>query len=180
MDYSKFNKTIARKLLAALAIINNPEIAPAIRQINQEILFKEVGDAVYAKVYDMNAFDFQIQHTTGPGMDNRHFGLAKKASASVSAGVLGMDEYVNNFLDSAASKAQGDAFNTARESRQFPRVTRRTVGETCKWCQSLAGTYTNPPSDVFARHGGCDCEIRTEGFKSRNGLLNNYVKPQDR
>lgn len=180
MDYAKLNRTILAKVMAALKLINNPEIDPEVRQLNQEILFREVGAAVYAKVYDMNAFDYEIQHTTGPGIDERYFGLAKVASASVSTGTVGLEEYVKNYLDHAASKAQHDATVTARQSGKRTRVIRTVNGDTCKWCRSLAGEYENPPADVFRRHGGCDCNIRTEGYRSRNGLLNNYVKPQDR
>ena len=68
MDYSKLNDSIINKVLKALALINNPEIDPEIRQLNQEILFREVGTAVYNKVYDMNAFDFEIEYTRGPGI----------------------------------------------------------------------------------------------------------------
>lgn len=180
MNYADLNKTIIAKVLRALAILNNPEITPAVRQLNQEILFREVGSAVYAKVYDMNAFDFEIERTIGAGIDDRYFGLAKVASASVATGTLGLDEYVGNYLDNIAGKAQQDAFTNAQQSRKFPRVIRETRGETCKWCRSMAGTYDNPSGEVFRRHGACDCEIRTEGFRSRNGQLNNYVKPKDR
>lgn len=180
MDYAKLNRTIIDKVMAALKLINNPEIDPQIRQLNQEILFREVGAAVYAKVYDMNAFDFEIEYTTGPGIDDRYYGLAKVASASVATGALGLQEYVKNYLDYAASQAQDDAARNARENGKLTRVIRTTNGKTCKWCTSKAGEYTDPPSDVFHRHGGCDCNIRTEGYKSRNGLLNNYVKPKDR
>jgi len=180
MDYAKLNRTILAKMMEALAIINNPEIEPEVRQLNQEILFREVGAAVYAKVYDMNAFDFEIEHTVGVGIDERYYGLAKVASGSVSTGTLGLEEYVKNYLDTMASKAQHDALKTARQSNKHPTVTRKTVGDTCKWCRSLAGTYTNPSSDVFRRHGGCDCAVITEGYRSRNGLLGNYVQPQNR
>lgn len=179
MDYAKLTKTITPKVLAALALINNPEISPAIRQLNQEILFREVGAAVYAKIYDMNAFDYDIAHTTGPGIDDRYYGLAKKASASVSTGKLGLEEYVTNFLYYTASAAQHDATRNARESGKRTKVIRKMNGETCKWCESLAGTYENPDSEVFRRHGGCDCLIITEGYKKRNGLLDNYVKDKD-
>ena len=162
--------------MAALAIINNPEIAPEVRQLNQEILFKEVGAAVYAKVYNMNAFDYEIEHTTGPGIDNRHFGLAKVAAASISAGALGLPLLVRNYLDTMASKAQLDATHNAQQSGKRTKVTRKMNGETCSWCESLAGTYENPDSEVFKRHRGCDCSIITEGYRTRNGQLNNYSK----
>ena len=176
MDYAALNDTIQKKVMAALAIINNPEVAPDVRQLNQEILFREVGAAVYAKVYNMNAFDYEIEHTTGPGIDDRHFGLAKVAAASVSAGALGLPLLVRNYLDTMASKAQQDATHNARQSGKRTRVIRKMNGETCGWCESLAGTYENPDSEVFKRHRGCDCSIITEGYRTRNGQLNNYSK----
>jgi hypothetical protein len=180
MDYHKLNATIINKVLRALALINNPEIQPDIRQLNQEILFREVGAAVYAKVYDMNAFDFEIAHTTGPGIDDRYYGMAKIASGSVATGTLGLDQQVRNFLDNMTSKAQYDAAVNAKQSGKRTRVIRKMNGETCAWCESLAGSYESPDSEVFRRHRDCDCSITTEGYRTRNGLLNNYVKPQDR
>jgi hypothetical protein len=176
MNYAGLNDTIIKKVLAALAIINNPEIEPEVRQLNQEILFREVGTAVYAKVYNMNAFDYEILHTTGSGIDDRYYGLAKKASAAVSAGAIEIPDLVRNYLDTMASKAQMDATRNARQSGKRTRVTRKMNGETCDWCQSLAGTYENPDSEVFKRHRGCDCSLITEGYNTRNGLLNNYAK----
>lgn len=176
MNYSDLNDTIVKKVLRALALINNPEIDPEIRQLNQEILFREVGTAVYDKVYDMNAFDFEVQHTRGPGIDDRYYGLAKVVSGSVATGTLGLDQTVRTYLDGMAAKAQQDAVKNARQSGKYTRVVRETRGETCKWCQNLAGTYTNPGPEVFRRHRECDCSIVTEGYRTRNGQLNNYVK----
>lgn len=166
--------------MTALALINNPEIDPEIRQLNQEILFREVGKSVYDKIYDMNAFDFEIEHTIGVGIDDRYYGMAKVAAASVSAGVVGLDEYVKNYIDNTIGKAQHDAMSTARDSGKHPTVTRIENSDACKWCKSKAGTFTDPDPSVFARHGGCNAQIRTTGYRSRNGLLNNYVKPSDK
>lgn len=176
MDYHKLNATIIDKVLKAMAIINNPEIEPEVRQLNQEILFREVGAAVYAKVYEMNAFDFEIEHTRGSGINDSYFGLAKVAAASVALGTLALDQIVRNFLDNTAAKAQYDASLTAKESGKRTRVIRRPRGVTCEWCRSLAGVYDDPDPEIFARHRKCDCSIITEGYRSRNGLLNNYVK----
>ena len=86
-----------------------------------------------------------------------------------------MDEYIRNFLMSSAAKAQKDAFTTARQSgKRTTTVTRTEHGDACKWCQSKTGTYTDPGSDVFERHGGCEGKIVTKGYGSRNGLLSNY------
>lgn len=85
-----------------------------------------------------------------------------------------MDEYIKNFLMSSAAKGQKDATTTARQSGKRPTVTRTEHSDACKWCQSKTGTYTDPGSDVFERHGGCEGKIVTKGYGSRNGLLGNY------
>lgn len=185
MDYHLLNETIIDKVLRAVALINNPEIDPEVRQLNQEILFREVGNDIYAKIYDMNAFDFEIEHTRGLGMDDRYYGMAKVAAASVATGVLGLDQSIRTYLDSVVAQAQHDATRNALQSGNRVRVTREVRGEkTCKWCNGLAktyeGAYDDIPSDIWLRHRDCDCGIITEGFNSRNGLLDNYVKPKDR
>lgn len=85
-DYGKLARELSPKVLAGVALINNPEIAPDTRQLNQEIFLREVGKAIYDKTYDMNAFDMQIPHTKGAGIDDRYYGMAKVASNSVSTG----------------------------------------------------------------------------------------------
>lgn len=88
-----------------------------------------------------------------------------------------MDEYIKNFLMSSAAKAQKDAMVTARQSgKRTTTVTRTEHSDACKWCQSKTGTYENPGSDVFERHGGCEGKIVTKGYGAKNGLLNNYKK----
>lgn len=85
-DYGKLANSLAPKVLAAVALLNNPEIAPDTRQLNQEIFLREVSKAIYDKTYDMNAFDMDIPHTKGVGIDDRYYGMAKVASNSVSTG----------------------------------------------------------------------------------------------
>ncbi len=99
----------------------------------------------------MNAFDYDLQGTRGVGIDDRYYGLAKVSSAAVSTGALGLAEYVKNYLDHSASKAQQDATKNARQSGKRTKVIRKMNGETCKWCESLAGTYENPDSEIFRR-----------------------------
>lgn len=176
MNYSALNNTILPQVLATVALINNPEVDPEVRQLNQEILFREVGAAIYAKIYDMNAFDMEIQYTTGNGIDDRYYGLAKVLSDSISTGDSPNLDLITNYLNSMTALAQNDAMKTAKQSGKHPIVTRTPTGlKTCAWCESKAGTYVDPPGDVFARHRGCDCSIETSGYNSRNGTLNNYV-----
>ncbi len=88
-----------------------------------------------------------------------------------------MDEYIRNFLMTMAAKGQKDAMTIARQSGKKPTVTRTESSDACKWCRSNGGTYENPGSDVFERHGGCEGKIITKGYGSKNGLLGNYKKP---
>lgn len=87
-DYGKLARSLYPKVAAAVALLNNPEIAPDTRQLNQEIFLREVAKAIYDKTYEMNAFDMQIEHTKGDGIDDRYYGMAKVASNSVSTGVV--------------------------------------------------------------------------------------------
>lgn len=87
-DYGKLARSLYPKVAAAVALLNNPEIAPDTRQLNQEIFLREVAKAVYDKTYEMNAFDMQIEHTKGDGIDDRYYGMAKVASNSVSTGAV--------------------------------------------------------------------------------------------
>lgn len=181
MDYSKLNDRIIDKVLKVVALINNPEISPEVRQLYHERLFKAVGSAVYNQVYDMNAFDMEIDNSKGTGIDDRYYGMAKIASHSVSAGGdVYMKAQVITFLDQMTAKAQKDAMQTAKESGKHPTVTRIEPATSCKFCKAREGTFTDPDARIFQRHKKCRGNIYTKGYKSRNGLLDNYVKPKDR
>lgn len=174
MDYSKLPATIQTKVEKIITILNNPEIAPDIRQLNMERLFQTVGQATYAKIYAMNAWDMEIPHTIGKLTDTRFFGLAK---ITAGANVTNTDykRLVESYLASMTGLAQDDAFTTAKESGKAPTLTRQLTGHgDCDWCRAKAGTVTNPEPEDFGRHTDCDCKLITKGYKSRNGLLKNY------
>ena len=42
-----------------------------------------------------------------------------------------------------------------------PKIVRVEVGNCCKWCKSLVGTYQYPivPKDVYRRHENCRCTV---------------------
>ena len=85
-NYGALANSLTPKVLKAVGLLNNPEIDPNTRQLNQEILLREIAKAIYEKTYEMNAFDMDIAHTKGPGIDDRYYGMAKVASNSVSTG----------------------------------------------------------------------------------------------
>ena len=52
-----------------------------------------------------------------------------------------------------------------------PKIRRTATGETCDWCQAVAGTYSYPnvPKDVYRRHANCDCVVEyVDGGKIQN------------
>ena len=62
-----------------------------------------------------------------------------------------------------------------------PKIVRRASSGACKWCRSLAGTYTYPdvPKDVYRRHENCDCVVEyAEGGKHQNVYTKTTHQPQ--
>lgn len=184
MNYSDFLDTISEDMKEAVALINNPEIAPEIRRRNFEILFKEIGDDIYFMVYDMNAFDFEIQGTIGKGQSNAYYNLAKVASDGVTTSNRTIIwDTIDNWMNNVVGKAQYDAAATAISLGKYVVVKRSLRGSKsgpCEWCKSKVGThiaeYGQLDPSVFGRHSDCHCAIETEGFNSRNGTLNNYKR----
>lgn len=62
-----------------------------------------------------------------------------------------------------------------------PKIVRTTVGNCCKWCQKLAGSYVYPnvPNDVYRRHQNCRCTVnyKTSDGKRQNVWNKRIVKP---
>lgn len=46
-------------------------------------------------------------------------------------------------------------------SGMSPKIVRKEVGNCCKWCKSLVGTYSYPgvPKNVYRRHRNCRCTV---------------------
>lgn len=76
-----------------------------------------------------------------------------------------------SFLDSLSTNSRSIVDTSVRENADFhyqsglkPKIVRKTSGKSCKWCQSLAGTYNyadvkNTGNDVFRRHANCNCIV---------------------
>lgn len=78
--------------------------------------------------------------------------------------------------------------DTIRKNAEFhaevglsPKIVRTTVGNCCKWCQKLAGSYVYPnvPHDVYRRHQKCRCIVnyKTSDGKRQNIWTKRIVKP---
>lgn len=180
MNYGSLAETITKDMEEAIRLILNPEVDPEVRRLNLEILLRECGQKVYAVIYAMNAYDMEIEYTTGAGIDNDYYSIAKKLSDSVSVG--GTDKAYDSFalwLQDTIHKAQYDAFSTAYESGKHPTVTRTEPGgvsksthryeSACDWCKRHTGTFIEPTKEVFRQHECCNGIIKTSGWRTRNG-----------
>lgn len=58
------------------------------------------------------------------------------------------------------------------EAGMVAKVIRKSSGHCCKWCESIAGTYTYPdvPQDVYRRHDNCDCTVEYVNGKVRQNV----------
>lgn len=172
MNYGSLASTIDQDLVEAVETILNTEIDPEVRRFNLEILLRESGEKIYQVIYAMNAYDMEIEFTAGNGINDNYYGMAKNLSDSISLG--GKDKAMAEFelwLQDVIHKAQYDAFVTAGENGKYRTVTRTERGDCCDWCRAHVGTFIEPSSEVFGQHEHCKGEIRTSGWKSRNGTL---------
>ena len=92
---------------------------------------------------------------------------------------LDFKELVENNSRSIVDESQEQTAQARYEMGYTPTITRTTLGETCDWCNGLAGTREYNPQtmsrDIFARHRNCDCLIEL----NRNGgteVVNNYSR----
>lgn len=95
---------------------------------------------------------------------------------------LDFKELVENNSRSIVDESQEQTAQARYEMGYTPTISRSTVGETCDWCNGLAGTREYNPQtmsrDIFARHRNCDCLIEL----NRNGgteVVNNYSRRND-
>ena len=172
MNYGSLATTVDKDFLEAIRLILNAEVEPEVRRLNLEILFRESGSKIYDVIYAMNAWDFEIEYTTGLGIDDLYYGLAKTLSDSVSLGgnTKAMEAF-ELWLADTIHKAQYDAFRNAAESGKYRVATRWEPADACSWCRMHVGTFIEPDSEVFRQHDNCRGRITTEGWRSHNGTL---------
>lgn len=179
MDFSEFIESLTPKLNRLINIINDESVSPELRKAAHRSALEIIGSQIYAKAYDMTAWDLDIADTLAPAYDRAQAsGMARNLSDSLATGDMKTaKEQSTTFMLIAVGMAQSMAFQTAGSFGKHRILRRRTTGkEDCSWCDEKRGTYFNPKDDDFRRHGGCDCIFTVEGFHSRNGTLNNYTK----
>jgi hypothetical protein len=83
-----------------------------------------------------------------------------------------LDEPVKTFSLSVVDDTLQSNMEFQGKAGLSPKIVRRSESKCCKWCSSLAGTYTYPnvPKDVYRRHENCRCTVEyvPAGVKRQN------------
>ncbi|MBO5514200.1 MAG: hypothetical protein J5961_06400 [Mogibacterium sp.] len=72
-----------------------------------------------------------------------------------------LNEPVKSFSKNVVDQTLEKNVEFQGKSGLSPKIRRTANGETCEWCQAVAGTYEYPnvPKDVYRRHANCDCVV---------------------
>ena len=122
--------------------------------------------------YCMNTFT-SVNKNAGIGIKGISIDYDQdKTDGIIECAVKDVYEKVQNETEEAiVTNAKGYYDSSIRKNASFqyksglrPKIIRTAIGKTCKWCQSLAGTYdynevSNTGNDVFKRHSNCDCLV---------------------
>ena len=179
MDFYLAVERLWPKLIQLIKIINDPAVDPDLRKRALNAALSQIGQAIYGSAYRMTAFDMEILETMGIGLDAQlSLGLARNISDAIAIGDLGAaNDQVAAYAVNAAGIAMADAAVTAGNLGKFRTLQIRLRGRgDCDWCRAKAarGKIINPTDKDFHRHTRCNCFYDVQGFKSRNGELQNY------
>ena len=177
-NFSATAKDIGKQMAKVVAYILTLNISPEDKRRRLTRAFGIVGNEFYGKMFADNSMLFDSEAIGTLGFQNPEDQVERLSTKLVQNHNLGRknDAIVTGFFDSVLADAQNEAFNNARSLGKVPTLRRRLVGETCEWCRNRVGTFTNPDSELFARHDNCDCLFIVSGYNSRNGILTNYRK----
>lgn len=178
MDFSKVATDTAANTMLEVEYVLALNIAPSDKRSILRSIFMNHGRNFYEQLFNANSEVFDSAAIGPSGFVDSDDQIGHLSAKLVENYYLGreFDIIVKAFYDSVLGRAQEEAFRNAVSLNKHPTLTRSMVGETCKWCQDRAGTHVNPSSSDFARHDHCDCEFKTSGYNTRNGVLKNYVK----
>lgn len=178
MNFSNVAADIGKQMEKVVAYILGLDISPADKKARLIKAFKTVGDEFFTKMFTDNSELFDSQAIGSTGFQNPDSQVQRLSAKLVQNDNLGRKNgaIVKEFFDSVLGDAQDQAFANGRSLGKVPTLTRSLVGETCEWCRARVGTFTNPDSEMFARHDNCDCLFIVKGYNSRNGVLTNYRK----
>jgi hypothetical protein len=178
MDFSGVTDDTGARVSAVINYILGLNISPDEKVSRISNVVRSVGEHFHSQLFGAASEVFDSASMASRGLDNTDGQAQRLATKIVRNYALGRETatLVSAYYNSVLGSAQEEAFNNAVSMQKHPTLTRSIVGETCKWCESKAGTHTNPTAEDFARHDKCDCLFIVSGYNSRNGLLSNYSK----
>lgn len=178
MNFSPTATDMGEQMMEVVSYILSLDISPADKRARLTKAFGIVGREFYSKMFLDNSEVFDSTAIGTLGFTNPEDQIERLAAKIVQNDNLGRGNtaIVKEFFDSVLGDAQKEAFRNGISLGKVPTLTRRIVGETCRWCIDRAGTFTYPEGDLFARHDNCDCLFIVSGYNSRNGILTNYRK----
>ena len=178
MNFSATATDVSEQMVDVVDYILSLNIDPVEKRLRLIKAFKIVGDEFFNKMFFDNSVLFDSTAIGTLGYSNPEGQIERLATKLVQNYNLGRKtrEIIKGFFDSVLGDAQREAFANGRSLGKVPTLTRRLVGETCRWCIDRVGTFTYPDGELFARHDNCDCLFIVEGYNSRNGILTNYRK----
>lgn len=94
--------------------------------------------------------------------ENRAQGIIDRVSSQPFEEVSWLlNEPVKSFSKNVVDQTLEKNVEFQGKSGLSPKIRRTANGETCEWCQAVAGTYEYPnvPKDVYRRHANCDCVV---------------------
>lgn len=178
MDFSVITNDITNYLHRVVDSVLRLSVSPEEKRAQLVRIFIGVGEEFAEKTFndvseilDATAIKSQIDIN----LNNQIEDLARKIVRD-SAFELDDKAIEKEYLDVILARSEQASFMNANSLDKHPTLTRRMVGETCAWCHARTGTWTYPDPELFARHDNCDCRIEVSGYKTRNGILNNYKK----
>lgn len=181
MNFSPTATDIAIQMEKVVDYILSLDITPAEKKARLIKAFGIVGNEFFNKMFIDNSILFDSTAIKSLGFSNPEDQIERLSAKLVQDYNLGRETNptVKGFFDSVLGAAQKEAFDNGISLGKVPTLTRRIVGETCRWCIDRAGTFIYPEGELFARHDNCDCLFIVSGYNSRNGILTNYRKAKE-
>lgn len=181
MNFTDVAKDLGSQTIEVVNYILSLNISPADKRARLTKVFTIIGNDFFDKMFTDNSILFDSQAIRSLGFENPNNQIECLSAKLVQNYNLGRstDEIVTGFYYSVLGDAQDEAFRNGVSMGKVPTLTRTLVGETCTWCRDMAGTYTYPAGEMFARHDNCDCLFEVSGYNSRNGILTNYRKVRE-
>lgn len=103
---------------------------------------------------------------TGAGLDtDRLTNLINKIIEEIANGNAPtklLKEPVINYSQNVVDRVQRSNVEMHYKAGLNPKIKRISLGNCCKWCSNLVGTYDYPddvPKDVYRRHAFCRCQV---------------------